>query len=309
MKHLFVLIFCHLLTVNVFSQTVNLDLGQPPAFCSGSTKTVRYLAYGFNQNTGFSILISNSFGQFSTTPDTLAKSTVLIANQWSYQNINIVIPTSINIYSSNYRIKAVWQGAESSPSSVTINTNNDITSTLSGNYFQVACSNSSVIIPYTITGQGPIIINYQDSLRNTINQIYSNYSPNVFNYYSSYNSSRNTLTFLSSTNACGTGTASGKASISVNYPIMSIGQASDTLVCAGEKIRIPYTNSNINCPVNFQLSDANGNNFKTISPDTYVPPNNYDLVIPENLVSGNYKVRIINYAKNTYPIPSDSVMG
>ncbi len=263
MKHLLVLIFCNFLSINVFSQSISLDLGQPPSFCSGSTKTIRYLAYGFNQNTPFSILISNSYGQFSTTPDTLAKGTVLTANQWTYQNINIVIPTSINIYSSNYNIKAVWLGAESSLTSATINTNSNISATLSGNYFRVACDNSPVTIPYTITGQGPIIINYQDSLRNTINQIYSNYSPNVFNYYSSYGNSRNTLTFLSSTNACGTGTGSGKANISINYPVLSIGQASDTLICAGEKIRIPYTNSNLNCPVNFQLSDANGSNFKT----------------------------------------------
>lgn len=307
MKYIFTFLLFYFISVKIYSQTIAIDLGETSSLCSGSTKTIRYMAYGFGQNIPFSILISNASGQFLSNPDTLAKST--ITNQGNYQNIDVLVPASVNIYSSNYKVKAVWQGGSSSLFNATVNTDANIAASVSGSYNRTACNNSSISIPITIFGQGPLLISYRDSLRNNTYKINTYNSVNTHYYYNS-DTAPNRITFLGVSNACGTGIATGTAKINIIYPIISIGQPSDTVVCAGEIIRIPYTNSITNCPVSFQLSDASGNNFRTIAPQTYVTPNNYNFIVPDDTPAGdNYKIRIVNYAKLTSPIPSDSVLG
>ncbi|GHB76712.1 hypothetical protein GCM10007390_33350 [Persicitalea jodogahamensis] len=111
-----------------------------------------------------------------------------------------------------------------------------------------------------------------------------------------------TYTIDSVSNACGRGTVSGSATVTIAAvppadTIATLDVAADT-VCLGSDIQVAFTtNAFFNSANAFkvQLSDANGSNFTDISSTGTATPGPLNATIPANLPGGaGYRVRVVS---------------
>ncbi len=142
--------------------------------------------------------------------------------------------------------------------------------------------------------------------------VYSNLSVSPLNI-NVFPDQTTTYTIDSVSNACGKGTVSGSATVTIAAvppadTIATLDVASDTL-CLGSEIQVAFTTNNSSFgsgnEFKVQLSDANGANFTDISSTSTATPGPLSATIPANLPGGaGYRLRVVSTGPGIVGTPS-----
>lgn len=253
------------------------------SICAGATASVPFTLTGAFETSGitYTAQLSNATGSFST-PITIGTSTV--------SPINIVLPTNL-IAGTGYRIRVISSAPSTAIMSNAIIVKPLPTAILSGGASITIGESANLSI--SLTGDSPWTYKLSNNQTGTATT-----TPTVASVTPSATTS---YTLQSISNACGNGTVSGSALITV-IPRISVADVALGSVCVGTNISLPFAvTGSFETPVSYtaQLSDATGSftvpvNLKTGSGSPL------DISIPSNLPAGNgYRLRVIANANAT----------
>lgn len=253
------------------------------SICAGATATVPFTVTGSFETTGitYTAQLSNATGSFAN-PDPIGTR--------STSPITVTLPTNL-IAGTGYRIRVIASSPSTAVTSNAITVKPLPTAVLSGGASVSVGESANLSI--ALTGDAP----WTYKLSN--NQSYTaTATPSVTAVTPSTTA---TYTLLSVSNACGNGSVSGSALISV-IPRISVADAALGSVCVGTNVSLPFVVSgSFETPASYtaQLSDAAGS-FTTpvILKTGNTSP--LDVTIPTNLPAGNgYRLRVIANANAT----------
>ncbi|WP_373511232.1 hypothetical protein [Persicitalea sp.] len=166
------------------------------------------------------------------------------------------------------------------------------TATISGD--TTINSGGEALLRVSFGGPSPTSISVAGISYNNLSQ-----SPLLINLFPD---NTTTYTIDSVTNACGRGTVSGSATVTIAAvppvdTIATLNIAADT-VCRDSEVQVSFTtNAFFNSANEFkvQLSDANGANFTDISTTSTPTPGSLSATIPANLPAGaGYRLRVVS---------------
>lgn len=272
-------------TTFVSGQFINVNAGYPPTFCAGKSKDISIYMSGLsNLPATYPILLSDKFGNFDSADTTVIGTVTFVAQGQS--TVVSVTPPNNAAYSPNYYIKV--KSPFGNQVRVTVNnTIEGLTASLSGNRTKEIC-NSNLIVPVNLTGQAPWTFSIFDSTTNRTSEYTTNSSPVDLNL------EVGTYRVTAVSNACGAGVASGSTTITPIFPTFSLGTPSDSKICSGEIIKIPYSLSSSGCYPAMYLSDKNGQNFQLVYPLNYGNNSEFVIETPVNLPTGtNYRFKMV----------------
>lgn len=263
----------------------------PSRVCSNQTAEISYNIIGdFTGDEEISFTLSKSFSL--SNPVTIAK----IKQSQANNKLSFKVPATLaeGTYYIGWQING--QSTSSFYPNQTITINAIPTGVLAGNTTINAGSSTSINL--ITTGSKPIDYELSDGTKGTI-------SFNDLNYINLKPSTTTTYSIKSMSNTCGTGTISGTAKITIN-PVadryISANQLNFIYKCGGQASSVAFnTRGSFSATNKFllQISDANGDNFTTISGiEATSSPINFNL--PTSIAAGkNYRLRVISTDPNT----------
>jgi hypothetical protein len=251
--------------------------------CAGATVSVPFTLTGAFETTGvtYTAQLSNSAGSFDM-PFNIGTGTV--------SPISGVLPTNLTS-GTGYRIRVVASAVSTTVTSNAITVKPLPTAILSGGAAITVGESTNLSIEFT--GDAPWTYKLSNNQTGTATN-----TPTITSVNPSITT---TYTLQSISNACGNGTVSGSALITV-IPRISVADVALGSVCVGTNISLPFVvTGSFEMPVSYtaQLSDAGGSftapvNLKTGSGSPL------DISIPSNLPAGNgYRLRVIANANAT----------
>ncbi len=165
-------------------------------------------------------------------------------------------------------------------------------------------SGTQATLKISFAGSSPTSISVAGIMYNNLSQ-----SPLLVNVFPDKTT---TYTLDSVSNACGRGSVSGSAKVTIaDSPpvdtIATLGIGADTVCRDGSVIVNFTTNGNFNSTNEFkvQLSDASGNNFTDIATSSTPTPGPIDAIIPANIPAGEgYRLRVVSTGPGIVGTPS-----
>jgi hypothetical protein len=253
------------------------------SICAGATATVPFTVTGSFETTGvtYTAQLSNATGSFAN-PDPIGTR--------STSPITVALPTNL-IAGTGYRIRVIANAPSTAVVSNAITVKPLPTAILSGGASISAGESTNLNI--ALTGDAPWTykLSNNQSYTATATPSTTAITPSITTTY----------TLLSVSNACGNGTVSGSAPVTV-IPRISVADVALGSVCVGTNISLPFVlTGSFETPASYtaQLSDATGSftapvNLKTGNSSPL------DISIPSNLPAGNgYRLRVIANANAT----------
>lgn len=252
--------------------------------CAGATISVPFTLIGAFETTGvtYTAQLSNAAGSFDA-PINIGTGNV--------SPVSGVLPTNLTA-GTGYRIRIVASAVSTTVMSNSITIKPLPTAVLSGGASITVGESTNLSIAFT--GDAPWTYKLSNNQTGTATT-----TPTITNVNPSITT---TYTLQSISNACGNGTVSGSALITV-IPRISVAEVALGSVCVGTNISLPFVvTGSFEMPVSYtaQLSDAAGSftapvNLKTGSGSPL------DINIPSNLPAGNgYRLRVVANANATY---------
>ncbi|MFN8348068.1 MAG: T9SS type A sorting domain-containing protein [Spirosomataceae bacterium] len=246
------------------------------SICAGASTTVPFTLTGAFGTTGitYTAQLSNAAGSFSA-PTTIGTGT--------NSPISVVLPGNL-VAGTGYRIRVIANAPAASVETNAITVKALPSAVLSVNATIIAGESTNLTV--TLTGEAPWT--YKLSNNQTFNAASTPASAGVTP------SVTTTYTLLSVSNACGNGTVSGSALITV-LPRISVADVALGSVCTGTNVSLPFVVTGAfetSVTYTAQLSDGTGSFTAPISLKTgNASP--LDITIPPNLPAGTgYRLRV-----------------